>query len=57
MRVWRGTGQAPARLRSGDRPGSIEVARAKSTRRAVDGVIQIRYGTDLTGEDYVTRKA
>ena len=53
----RGTGQVPARLRSGDRPGSIEVARAKSTRRAVDGAIQIRYGTDLTVEDYVKRKA
>ena len=44
-------------MRSGDRPGSIEVARATSTRRAVDGAIQIRYGTDLTVEDYVKRKA
>ena len=45
------------RLRSGERPGPIGVARTISTRRAVDGAIQIRYGTDLTVEDYVTRKA
>ena len=57
MRVPRGTGPAPARLRSGDRPGPIEVARTISSRRAVDGAIQIRYGTDLTVEDYVTQKA
>ena len=33
------------------------MARAICIRRAVDGAIQIRYGTDLTVEDYVTRKA
>ena len=33
------------------------VARAMPTRRAVDGVIQIRYNTDLTVEDYVSRQA
>ena len=33
------------------------VARATITRRAVDGVIQFLYSTDLTVEDYVTRKA
>ena len=57
MRVPWGTGPVPARLRSGDRPGPIEVARAICPRRAVDGAIQIRYDTDLTVEDYVTRKA
>ena len=33
------------------------VARAMATRRAVDGVIQFLYGTDLTAEDYVKRQA
>ena len=33
------------------------VVRAMPTRRAVDGVIQIRYNTDLTVEDYVSRQA
>ena len=57
MRVPQGTGPVPARLRSEDRPGPIEVARAISTRRAVDGAIQIRYGTDLPVKDYLFRKA
>ena len=57
MRVPRGTGPVPARLRCRGRPGPIEVARAIHTRRAVDGAIQIRYDTDLTVEDYVTQKA
>ena len=52
-----GSGPVPARLRAGERPASIEVARATDTRRAVDGAIQLRYETDLTVEDYITRKA
>ncbi len=33
------------------------MARAISARRAVDGAFQVRYNTDLTVEEYISRKA
>lgn len=52
-----GNRPGPTQLRSVGRPGPREVARAISSRRAVDGAIQIRYGTDLIVDDRGTQKA